>query len=114
MVWHQMIKNLTSLIILWRSGGIHRMDGHVLLKNGARSLRRLGCSSNMSSFSERCMSTMIWTARSRMSAEEKAKLAQFMLASSPRIQSYFEIVRGPEGQLESFTNDFIFVKGRKV
>jgi len=55
-----------------------------------------------------------WTERSRMSAEEKAKLAQFMLESSPRIQSYFEIVRRLDRQLDSFTNDFILVKGRKV
>lgn len=55
-----------------------------------------------------------WTARSRLPADEKARLAQFMLESSTRIQSYFEIVRRPDGQLDSFTNDFIFMKGRKV
>ena len=55
-----------------------------------------------------------WTARSRTPADEKAKLAQFMLESSPRIQSYFEIVQRADRQLESFTNDFILMKGRKV
>jgi len=55
-----------------------------------------------------------WTERSRMPHDEKAKLAQFMLKSSSRIRNYFEIVQRPDGHLESFTNDFIFVKGRKV
>jgi ubiquinone/menaquinone biosynthesis C-methylase UbiE len=54
-----------------------------------------------------------WTVRSQMSSEEKARLAQFMLASNDRIQSYFEIVRKPDGQIASFTNDFILLKGRK-
>jgi ubiquinone/menaquinone biosynthesis C-methylase UbiE len=55
-----------------------------------------------------------WTTRSRMPADEKAKLAQFLLGSSPRIQNYFEVVRRPNGQLESFTNDFILLKGREI
>jgi ubiquinone/menaquinone biosynthesis C-methylase UbiE len=55
-----------------------------------------------------------WTARSRMPADEKARLAQFMLESNPRIQSYFEVVQRLDGQLDSFTNDFILLKGRKL
>lgn len=55
-----------------------------------------------------------WTARSRMPAGEKARLAQFILESNPRIQSYFEVVQRTDGQLDSFTNDFILLKGRKV
>jgi hypothetical protein len=54
-----------------------------------------------------------WTARSQMPLGEKAALAQFILDSNDRIQSYFEIVRMPDGQLKSFTNDFILLKGRK-
>ena len=54
-----------------------------------------------------------WTTRSRMPAGEKARLARFILESSPRIQSYFEVVRRADGQLGSFTNDFILLKGRK-
>jgi ubiquinone/menaquinone biosynthesis C-methylase UbiE len=54
-----------------------------------------------------------WTARSQMSPDEKAKLAQFILESSGRIQSYFGITRKQDGQLASFTNDFILLKGRK-
>src|SRR6266567_897666 len=54
-----------------------------------------------------------WTTRSRMPANEKARLARFILESSPRIQSYFEVVQRASGQLDSFTNDFILLKGRK-
>ncbi len=54
-----------------------------------------------------------WTERSRMPVDEKAKLAQFLLESNDRIQSYFEIERNQAGQLVSFTNDFILLKGRK-
>lgn len=55
-----------------------------------------------------------WTTRSRMPASEKARLARFILESSPRIQSYFEVVRRADGHLDSFTNDFILLKGRKA
>jgi ubiquinone/menaquinone biosynthesis C-methylase UbiE len=54
-----------------------------------------------------------WTTRSRMQADEKARLACFILESSPRILSYFEVVQRAGGQLDSFTNDFILLKGRK-
>jgi len=54
-----------------------------------------------------------WTARSQMPLDEKARLAQYILDSNKRILTYFEIVRKPDGQLASFTNDFIFVKSRK-
>ena len=54
-----------------------------------------------------------WTTRSRMPANEKARLARFILESSPRIQSYFEVVQRAGGQLDSFANDFILLKGRK-
>jgi len=54
-----------------------------------------------------------WTTRSRMPADEKAGLARFILESNPRIQSYFEVVRRADGQLDSFSNDFILLKGCK-
>ena len=54
-----------------------------------------------------------WTTRSRMPSGEKARLARFILQSSPRIQRYFEVVRRAAGELDSFTNDFILLKGRK-
>ena len=54
-----------------------------------------------------------WTARSQLSPGEKARLAQFILKSNDRIQNYFEITRKQNGQLASFTNDFILLKARK-
>jgi ubiquinone/menaquinone biosynthesis C-methylase UbiE len=54
-----------------------------------------------------------WTARSQMPTGEKAKLAHFILESNDHIQRHFEITRKQDGQLASFTNDFILLKGRK-
>jgi len=54
-----------------------------------------------------------WTARSKMAPEQKAQLARFILESKPSIRRYFEVVQRPDGSLESFTNDFILLKGRK-
>ncbi|HYA98739.1 MAG TPA: class I SAM-dependent methyltransferase [Ktedonobacteraceae bacterium] len=54
-----------------------------------------------------------WTARSQMPLDEKALLSQYILDSNARIQKYFDVLRKPDGQLKSFTNDFIFVKSRK-
>ena len=54
-----------------------------------------------------------WTARAEMTADEKARLAQFILESDARIRSYFEVAQRPDGQLNSFTNDFVLLKGRK-
>ncbi len=54
-----------------------------------------------------------WTARSQMSIDEKARLEQFIFTSDPRIQRYFEVVQRADGHLESFTNDFIMLKGKK-
>jgi ubiquinone/menaquinone biosynthesis C-methylase UbiE len=55
-----------------------------------------------------------WTERSQLPSNEKAQLEQFIVESSPRIQSYFEVIRRPDGHLESFTNDFILLVGRKI
>ena len=55
-----------------------------------------------------------WTRRALVPDDEKAKLSQFILTSDPRIQQYFEVKLGADGQLESFTNDFILLKGRKM
>ena len=54
-----------------------------------------------------------WTARSQMTAGEKEKLAKFILGSDERTRRYFEVAQNQDGQLVSFTNDFIFLKGRK-
>jgi ubiquinone/menaquinone biosynthesis C-methylase UbiE len=55
-----------------------------------------------------------WTRRAQLPDDEKAKLSQFILTSEPRIQQYFEVRRDATGQLESFINDFILLKGRKM
>jgi ubiquinone/menaquinone biosynthesis C-methylase UbiE len=54
-----------------------------------------------------------WTARAQVPHNEKAQLQRFILESDQRVQRYFEIKRTADGQLESFTNDFILLKGRK-
>ena len=54
-----------------------------------------------------------WTARSQMPSDEKNRLAQYILDSNTRIQEYFDVARKPDGQLASFTNDFILIKSRK-
>ena len=54
-----------------------------------------------------------WTARAQVPAHEKAQLQRFILESDQNIQRYFEVKRAEDGQLESFTNDFILLKGRK-
>lgn len=55
-----------------------------------------------------------WTTRSQMPADEKEQLARFILESDARIRSHFEVTQHPDGRLASFTNDFIFLKGRKI
>lgn len=54
-----------------------------------------------------------WTLRAKLPPYEKAQLARFILESAERIQQYFEVKRKQDGQLESFTNDFLLLKGRK-
>lgn len=54
-----------------------------------------------------------WTLRSQLPNNEKASLEQFILESSSRIQAYFAVVQREDGHLESFSNDFILLKGRK-
>ena len=55
-----------------------------------------------------------WTARAQLPLHEKAALEKFILESSPHIQEYFAVVQRSDGHLESFTNDFILLKGRKA
>jgi ubiquinone/menaquinone biosynthesis C-methylase UbiE len=54
-----------------------------------------------------------WTTRSQMAADDKERLTRFILGSNEHIRSYFEVTQDQDGQLVSFTNDFIFLKGRK-
>jgi len=54
-----------------------------------------------------------WTKRALVSPEDKAQLARYMLESDERIRDYFEVKTRPDGQLLSWTNDFLLLKGRK-
>lgn len=55
-----------------------------------------------------------WTRRSQLADEPKAELEKFILENHPAIQQYFEIKRSSDGRLESFSMDFILLKGRKT
>ncbi|MBV9707658.1 MAG: hypothetical protein JO125_09655, partial [Chloroflexi bacterium] len=52
--------------------------------------------------------------RSQLPLDEKLALEHFILESSLHIQRYFEVTRRADGRLDSFTNDFILLKGRKA
>lgn len=54
-----------------------------------------------------------WTKRSQMPPDDKSQLARFILNSDQHIRDYFEVKTGPDGQLVSWTNDFLLLKGRK-
>ncbi len=54
-----------------------------------------------------------WTARSQMATSEKARLEQFILSSDEHIRRYFAVSVRADGHLESFTSDYILLKGRK-
>ncbi len=55
-----------------------------------------------------------WTDRAQLPAAEKTALARFIVESDARIQEYFEVTRRPDGSLQSFSNDFILLKARKI
>ncbi|HLX59275.1 MAG TPA: methyltransferase domain-containing protein [Ktedonobacteraceae bacterium] len=55
-----------------------------------------------------------WTARAQLPDNEKAQLERFILESDEHIQRYFEVKRTSDGHLESFSNDFILLKGRTM
>ena len=54
-----------------------------------------------------------WTKRSQLPAREKEALEQFILTSATHIQDSFAVTRRADGHLDSFSNDFILLKGRK-
>lgn len=55
-----------------------------------------------------------WTRRAQLPVGEIERLAQFILTSDEHIQRYFEVERGADNRLLSFTNDFLLLKGRKT
>ncbi len=54
-----------------------------------------------------------WTARSQLSANEKAALEQFILAASEDMRNYFAITTRPDGHLKQFNTEVLLMKGRK-
>ncbi len=54
-----------------------------------------------------------WTKRSQLPATEKAALEQFMVSKSEHVRKHFEVSLRPDGHLDSFSNDFVLLKGRK-
>jgi ubiquinone/menaquinone biosynthesis C-methylase UbiE len=55
-----------------------------------------------------------WTARAELSISEKTALEDFILTSTENIRQYFAVTTREDGHLESFSGDFILLKGRKV
>jgi len=55
-----------------------------------------------------------WTTRAQLPLQEKLALERFILESNQHIQHYFEVTRRADGHLESFSTDFILLKGRKA
>ena len=54
-----------------------------------------------------------WTKRAQLSRNEKATLEQFILGQDEHTRTYFDVVQRADGHLESISNDFVLLKGRK-
>lgn len=54
-----------------------------------------------------------WTERSQLPIAEKNRLEEYILSSSPSLQAYFEVVKNDTGHLDTFSMEFIILKGRK-
>lgn len=54
-----------------------------------------------------------WTARSQLSASEKADLERFILTSREDIQRTFAVTTRPDGHLKQFNTEVLLLKGRK-
>jgi len=54
-----------------------------------------------------------WTKRSQMPADKKAALEQFILGQDEHTRTYFDVVQRADGHLESISNDYVLLKGRK-
>jgi len=54
-----------------------------------------------------------WTKRSQMHADEKAALEQFILGSDEHTQKYFDVTLHTDGHIDSISNDYVLLKGRK-
>ncbi|GAC1404880.1 MAG: class I SAM-dependent methyltransferase [Ktedonobacteraceae bacterium] len=54
-----------------------------------------------------------WTARSQLPIPEKTSLEQFIVNSDAHTRKYFDVFQRADGHLESISNDYILLKGRK-
>ena len=54
-----------------------------------------------------------WTKRSQMPADEKASLEQFILGSDEHTRNYFDVTLHANGHIDSISNDYVLLKGRK-
>lgn len=55
-----------------------------------------------------------WTKRSQMPVNEKAALEQFIVGQDEQTRTYFDVVQRADGHLESISNDYVLLKGRKM
>ncbi|GAC1393687.1 MAG: class I SAM-dependent methyltransferase [Ktedonobacteraceae bacterium] len=54
-----------------------------------------------------------WTKRSQLPASEKASLERFIVESNTHTREYFAVSQRADGHLDSISNDYILLKGRK-
>ena len=54
-----------------------------------------------------------WTKRSQLPADEKASLEHFILNSDAHTRAFFDVSLHADGHLDSISNDFVLLKGRK-
>ena len=54
-----------------------------------------------------------WTKRSQLPADEKASLEHFILNSDTDTREYFDVSLHADGHLDSISNDYVLLKGRK-
>ncbi len=55
-----------------------------------------------------------WTKRSQLPAAEKASLEQFIVGSDAHTRAYFDVSLRADGHLDSISNDYVLLKGRKT
>jgi len=54
-----------------------------------------------------------WTKRSQLPTNEKAALEKFILGQDEHTRTYFDVTQRVDGHLESISNDYVLLKGRK-
>lgn len=54
-----------------------------------------------------------WTKRSQLPEDDKASLEQFIVGSDANTRAYFDVSLRADGHLDSISNDYVLLKGRK-